>query len=139
MRIHSNALDINDIYQATNGLPGVHVEVMPKGSRSHATAFEVRLTGNSTRRTMDGRDQAATWDEWGVFIAGVYEVDPAAVFGSVKTPNYRDSNHFHAVTRYRFDANELPSDTHQQHRWEYDLATGINQCSKCSASFERVA
>lgn len=137
MRIHSNALTSLDIYRATDGLDGVYVEVTPKGSRTHAGAFEVRLTGTSSRLTMDGRDQAATWDQWGAFIAGVYEVDPAAVFGSAKSPNYRDSNHFHAVTRYRFDANELPSDAHQQHRWEYE--GGVNQCTKCSASFDRSA
>lgn len=137
MRIHSNALTSLDIYRATDALDGVYVQVTPVGSRSHDGAFEVRLTGTSTRRTMDGRDQAATWDEWGVFIAAVYEVDPVAVFGSVKAPNYRDSNHFHAVTRYRFDADGLPSDTHQQHRWEYGGV--VQQCSKCSAQFERIA
>ena len=137
MRIHSNALTSLDIYRATAALPGVHAEVMPCGSRSHDFAYEVRLTGTSTRRTMDKRGQAATWDEWGAFIAAIYEVDPVAVFGSVKTPNYRDSNHFHAVTRYRFDANELPSDTHQQHRWEFDGS--VDQCAKCSAVLARFA
>lgn len=137
MRIHSNALTAADIHRATDALPGVYAEVKPVGSRSHAGAFEVRLTGTSTRLTMDKRDNAATWDEWGVFIAAIYEVDAVAVFGSVKSPNYRDSNHFHAVTRYRFDADRLPEDSHQQHRWQYDGV--VNQCSKCSASFERIA
>lgn len=137
MRIHSNALTSLDIYRATNALPGVYAEVTPKGSRTHVGAFEIRLTGTSTRRTMDGQDQAATWDEWGVFIAAIYEVDPAAVFGSVKSPNYRDSNHFHAVTRYRFDADALPEDTHQQHNWRFNGA--VNECTKCSASFDRSA
>ena len=137
MRIHSNTLTSLDIYRATDGLDGVYADVTTVGSRSHAGAFEVRLTGTSTRRTMDGRDQAATWDQWGAFIAGIFEADPVAVLGSVKSPTYRDSSHFHAVTRYRFDANKLPSDTHQQHRWEYDGA--VNQCSACSASWNRSA
>lgn len=137
MRIHSNTLTSLDIYRAADALPGVYVQVETRGSRSHSGAFEVRLEGTSSRLTMDKQGQAATWDEWGVFIAAIYEVDPVAVFGSVKTPNYRDSAHFHAVTRYRFDADALPSDTHQQHKWDY--VGGVNQCTKCSAGWARFA
>ena len=137
MRIHSDTLTSLDIYRATDNLPGVYAEVSPRGSRSHANAYEVRLTGNSTRRTMDGRDQAATWDEWGVFFAAIFDVDPAAVAGSVKSPNYRSGAHYHAVTRYRFDADGLPSDTHQDHRWDFNGY--VNACTKCSAQFDRSA
>lgn len=137
MRIHSNTLTALDIYRATDALPGVFAQVEWKGSRSHANAFEVRLEGTSTRLTMDRKGQAATWDEWGVFIAAVFEVDPEALWGSAKTPNYRNADHFHAVTRYRFDSDALPSDTHQQHRWDY--VGGVNQCNRCSAQWDRSA
>ncbi|QWY83886.1 hypothetical protein SEA_A3WALLY_389 [Microbacterium phage A3Wally] len=135
MRIHSDTLTASDIYQTVADLPGVYVEVMPHGSRARKQAFEVRVTGTSSRRTMDNQDQAATWDEWGVFFARLFNQDVHALAGSAKHPNYNGSKDFHTQTGHRFAALAIPADTHQQHRWEFDGRTLA--CSKCSATLNR--
>ena len=135
MRIHSDILHPSDFYKVVRDLPGVNVDVTKHGSRARNVAYEVRLTGTSTRRTMDNTDQAATWDEWGVFFARLYNLDIHAISGSAKTPNYADSKDFHTKTGYRFASLEMPADTHQQHRWDWDGQTLA--CSKCSATLSR--
>lgn len=135
MRIHTNTLVHTDFHRMVADLPGVYVEVSARGSRSHARAFEIRLTGTSTRRTMDNTDQAATWDEWGVFFARLFNMDRQALAGSVKSPAYKNGADFHYKTGMRFVSLDMPTDTHQQHRWEYD--NGAHACTKCSATTRR--
>lgn len=138
MRIHSNTLTAADIYVATHDLPGVHVEVTEHGSRSHTRAYEISLSGTSNRRKNPGTygyrevDHAATWDEWGVVIARIFDRDPHAVFGTVKHPTYADSGDFDYQTAGRFDSLQMPFDTHQDHRWEF-VSLGHLTCKKCTA------
>lgn len=137
MRIHSDHLTQADIVKATmtDDMAGVYVTATPHGSRARARAFEVRLTGTSPYWTMDGQDHAATWDEWGVFFARLFEIDPNMLAGTPKNPTYRDADHFHLFTRYRFDELTIPADTHPRHNWAWGL--GVTQCTKCSAEMER--
>ena len=86
MRIHTDLITERDIHVATNaaGMRNVFADVTQRGSRSRERSFDVKLTGNSTRKTNPGwangeREQAATWDEWGMFIHALYEIDPEAV------------------------------------------------------------
>jgi len=52
----------------------------------------------------DGRF-AATWDEWGYFIAAVYRRDPRAVFGSPGAAwGYKSEDNFHKQTNGKFRA-----------------------------------
>lgn len=135
MRIHANNLTLNDIYAAVNDLPGVYVTVSQHGSRTHKAAFEVSLEGNGYRKNTGtsgaGDEIGATWDEWGVFIARVFDADPNAVFGSVSAPIYSDGYTFHLTTNDRFESLSLPDDTHKRHAWEW-TAQGAT-CKKCSA------
>lgn len=135
MRIHTDTLTASDIYQTVANLPGVYVEVMPHGSRARKQAYEIRLTGTSTRRTMDNQDQAATWDEWGVFFARLFDADRDALAGSVKYPAYDGATDYHRKTGRRFLSGNMPADTHQQHRWEFE--GGVLACTKCSATRPR--
>ncbi len=135
MRIHSNTLHPSDFYKVVRDLPGVHVDVTKHGSRSHNVAYEVRVTGTSSRRTMAGDDQAATWDEWGVFFARIFNLDVHALAGSAKHPAYDGSKDFHRQTGHRFAALVIPADTHQQHRWNHNGVTLA--CTKCSATLNR--
>lgn len=135
MRIHSNTLKASDFHAIVADLPGVSVEVSTHGSRIAARAFEVKLEGNSTARNMSNTGYAATWDEWGVFLANVFYLDGQALCGSAKYAVYRDEEHFHAVTRYRFEGLDMPEDTHPRHKWVWGV--GITQCTKCSAEMER--
>lgn len=135
MRIHSDTLHPSDFYKVVRDLPGVHVDVTKHGSRARNVAYEVRVTGTSTRRTMDGSDQAATWDEWGVFFARIFDLDGGALAGSIKYPAYDGSADFHRQTGMRFKSQTMPADTHQQHRWEHDGVTLA--CTKCTATLNR--
>lgn len=137
MRIHSDILTTLDIYDAVNGLPGVYVDVTEHGSRTHAAAFEVSLEGNGYAKNTgkygaDSYVNGATWDEWGVFLARLFELDPNARCGSAKYPTYRDGHDFHAQTGDRFAELELPADTHRQHNFQ-SFAPGQTKCTKCSA------
>jgi hypothetical protein len=64
------------------------------GSRSHSRAFEIQLgtldktsgPKNSRHFKNTGQEEAsriyaATYDEWGWFIAEIFNIDPAAKFG----------------------------------------------------------
>jgi hypothetical protein len=101
----------------------------PSGSRTHPRAFEVQL-GTDDKTSLPGgyTDQrgnrmnvrryknsgscgagsvyAATWDEWGWFMANVFATDPQAVFGSVtgREHSYRGEADFHAQTGGKFNS-----------------------------------
>lgn len=101
MRLHSNTLtrqEITDTLRRT--VPGAWIiDFSEHGSRSHKRAFEVKLRADKApgrRRPNHGYDgeYAATYDEWGAFIAVLYRLDPDMRFGG-----YRDRDHFHRVTR----------------------------------------
>jgi hypothetical protein len=138
MRLHTNVVTERDIYAATRRLTGVYATVRSCGSRTHDHAFEVKLEGNGYRSNpgVGGRFDVpvgATWDEWGTFIATLYEVDSQAMWGSVKYPVYRDAADFHFQTDDRFSDPQagLPSDTHKRHSWMWGVGQG--ECRKCSA------
>lgn len=137
MRIHTDkqASVIGAIFAATAKMPGVHASVVPYGSRTRKRAVELRLEGNGGHRNT--YEQAATWDEWGVVLAHIFEVDPDALAGSAKRPTYADARHFHLVTGDRFGDLELPEDTHKRHNWKpYPNPYGF-KCTKCSATLEQ--
>lgn len=139
MRIHSEKITAQDIFAATkaNGMTGVDAAVMSHRSHTHTWAFEVTLTGNSGRRVNTGtsgghaEDHAATWDEWGIFLAHLFAVDPQARVGGAKYPVYADAEEFHDVTYGRFET-LAHSDQHKNHRWNY-VAPREFECTKCEA------
>jgi hypothetical protein len=110
MKLHSNNITEQDIRDALKTekesgriAPTVTFKVLdPKGSRSHVRAFEVQLHSwdyvprDGRRRGNDGaygamqEYWAATYDEWGFFLAALYRVDPNMVCGTVKNPVYAD-------------------------------------------------
>jgi hypothetical protein len=72
------------------------------GSRSRDRAYDVILSGSSPYWANSGGYgadgfKAATWDEWGWFLAHLFEVDP-----SVRTRDYADASNFHRKTHNRF-------------------------------------
>lgn len=141
MRFHTDTLTESDVYMAADELPGVRVTVMELGSRSRARAFEVKLTGTSNRRvnpgTSDGsywgvgRDHAATWDEWGIFIANLFDMDNNMFAGTAKHPVYANIYDFHHQTGERF-YNLTAEQQHKNHRWDYDMTNGEHAC-QCGA------
>lgn len=128
MRIHTDTLTIGQVRDA---LPtGVTATVLTRhGSHSRNHAFEVRLSGSSTHWQWDKVHKAATWDEWGTFLADVFAADKHAIAGT-----YDGLKHFDRVTCYRFDGGgTLPEDTHPQHKWVSGGA-GYVHCQECSAA-----
>lgn len=149
MRLHTNTLTTADVYAAVAGrsvvtdgpLPGVTVDVMAHGSRSHTRSLEVRLTGTSGRRTNAGNrgagdDYAASWDEWGMFLARLFDADPNMIVGTVGRPIYAGGEHFNWATGNRYVA-LTPEDQHRNHKWEHagtaaTRAYSVSEC-KCGA------
>ena len=136
MRIHSDILDRSDIYRATIAaeMTGVDVTVTEHGSRKRRAAYDVALTGTSTRRPTDrkpgaGDAYAATWDEWGMFLNYLFELDPDMV-----TPYYADANDFHIKTGFRFETLTAPyQHGGSGHKWQFNPDTGRQKCTSCEA------
>jgi len=146
MKLHTDTLTYGDVWDAARGL-GLFLDVLTEhGSRSRDHAFEVTLSGSSSRKSQAGNGDypAATWDEWGALMGALYLIDPKAIWGSAKGWGYKDAADFNRQTQWRFSEGIVPADTHQQHRWQYDHATSSplsdiarHYCTKCSARMER--
>lgn len=85
------------------------------GSRTHPRKFDVLLwgrtqtsrsgvwrkrpnPGTSTRNRYGVGGWAATFDEWGWFLAALFDADPTARCGTAKHPVYKDREDFHDRT-----------------------------------------
>ncbi|WIC89711.1 hypothetical protein SEA_BRAXOADDIE_89 [Rhodococcus phage Braxoaddie] len=127
MRIHSDTLTRSDLASAARVAGVAFTRCEARGSRSRAGAFDVILTGASTRRQNGGTDYAATWDQWGEFLAAVFRADPRATVPNV----YPSGEAFHWLTGSRYDGREYAA--HAQHRWNYDgeNVTGVYRVYSC--------
>lgn len=108
MRIHTDTLNVIDLFEAAR-IARADVTYTAQGSKSRDYSFDVHLTGESRRRPNSGKrgagwssEHAATWDQWGVFFAVLFDRDPAMFCGTAKRPTYRDRSHFHWCTDDRF-------------------------------------
>lgn len=120
MKLHSDTLNVRDIEAALMQckLDGkvnsfVRFETFDvKGSRSRQNGYEIQLGWYGTKIPGDGRRwknsgnygadserngngvYAATYDEWGWFIAELYRLDGNLVFG-----HYKDRATFNSMTK----------------------------------------
>lgn len=155
MRLHTDTLTASNIYAAASaqGMRGVSVDVVSRGSRIRGHAFDVHLTGTSSRRTNTGHrgaehyggDFAATWDEWGMFLGALFVADPFMVAGSgLKSAVYAGAAHFRDMTVGRFIDDDgrggwslILTAPHQHdragHRWQYVSQSDGRACD-CGAS-----
>ena len=140
MHIHSDFLEPTDFRRARRAAGVGFTRFDVKGSRSRDRRFDVILTGSSPRnQNMGGEDKAATWDEWGVFLGVLFDIDPAAHCGK---HSYQSGPHFHWATGNRYAA-PLPAVVrHRQHKWEWTgrNVTGsytVNEC-QCGALMRRL-
>lgn len=150
MRIHLNHPTPWHLLMDAKNLAGVsHARIDQHGSRTHHTAFDIILEGESGRRTnqrwpmgTDYYTEAATWDQWGIYLGYVFEQDPEA-----KTPYYANAEDFHRQTAHRFDRSRYemgkaladlvlsqssPDYKITPHRWEY--RNGVLKCKGHSAA-----
>lgn len=107
MKLHSDILDRATVLQAMNtarrlGRVTRDIELItlePQGSRSRKHGFKIQLgtydqsSGPTKSRHLAGGQHgaihdmqvwAATYDEWGWFIAELFAIDPDALFGPYK-------------------------------------------------------
>ncbi len=95
MRIHSNILNERDLHKALDAadqaLDVNLIVIGTRGSRSHRQAFEVALRGTGARHKRapqtvlySSDERAATFDDWGYFLAEVFQADPDATCGPYK-------------------------------------------------------
>lgn len=139
MRIHANTLTTSEIYKAAR-IARVEIEHLTEhGSRKRAHAFEVKLSGESRRRPNNngahGDVFAATWDQWGVFLACLFDADNEITIPTA----YADRSDF----QYRTDARFIkigggwedywPADAHGDHTFRYAGIPYTQTCTKCSA------
>lgn len=118
MKIHSDVIGYEGDVRRGLDAPKLHgdidrnviVEVTRKGSRSHSYAYDVSLEWVGDKVKGDGRRHknsgkygadtgtyAAFYDEWGWFLAQLFELDPNMVAGRYK--GYTD---FHQSTDFKF-------------------------------------
>lgn len=132
MKIHFNTLTSSDVYMAATkanvGIERWH----EKGSKSHKGAYDIILSGSSGHRVNSNSiyAQAASWDQWGIFLAELLFKD-----SSVKAGDYVNRDHFNWSTGHRYTETFTE---HKNHKWSYegDVITGaytIHRCEKCSA------
>lgn len=175
MRLHTNTLTGVDLYAAvalanwrTRDVTGdlapnsvakthrphtvtpMYAEITTHGSQIRTRALEVQMSGDASRRTNSGNrgagdDFAATWDQWGLFLAEAFRRDPDMLVGSRKYPVYDGAAHFHWVTGGRYATGHEIGQTlgrggwksdnyHRAHRWGYSaaVATGAYLVSECT-------
>ena len=142
MRLHTDKITRADLYNAARYAVVSLNEVTEHGSRTRAGSFDVYLEGSSNRQSNRREHKAATWDEWGIFMSFLYEIDPDAVWGT-KSWGYSDVEDFNRKTQDRFTKG-IPYDLHTQHKWVYDYTRSrgfsgevYHNCTGCSASTYR--
>ena len=149
MRLHTNVIDYLHLLAAAS-VSEVGMDTYTEHRSTIRTrAFEIHLVGteahhsarrpNSGRYGHDGREvYAATWDQWGVFLRHLFEIDPTMVCGSPTRPVYGSLTAFTLATDGRFRVNAggaamFPRDEHGDHHWQPGSDLRTRECSKCSA------
>jgi hypothetical protein len=146
MRIHANTLTRLQVCEAARIARVDFGRLTGHGSRKRDHAFDVTLTGESRRRPNSGAggsgdEYAATWDQWGVFLAVLFHADD-----SVTTGPYADAEAFGRATFWRFDDRSAevdyatepvfwPVDAHGDHTFRWAGVPFQQSCTKCSARF----
>jgi hypothetical protein len=128
MRIHSDTLTYGDLAGAAGKAKVVFTTADQHGSRKRDHAWEVKLSGDSPYRQAGNPEEfAASWDQWGIFLAELFRRDPAMTCGG-----YPDRGTFNLATGDRFFWLEYGSaEYHRRHKWEPDGFYGAH--CKCGA------
>lgn len=120
MRIHTDKVTFGNIHDAARKA-GAEVAVLSDhGSRKRDHAFEVRISGNGVQGGGFGTAnfKTATWDEWGIFLAALFEIDPDMIAGPYKGASDDEYEGFHFLTDSRYE-DLTPAEQHKRHRWQW--------------------
>jgi hypothetical protein len=158
MKIHTDRLTASDIYSAALTARVDVIDLEESGSKSHERKFSFRLEGESNRRPnfgtarvdrFDRPERAATWDQWGVFLAILFYTDAERTFEvsrNMMTDRHEDIVGFAHRTQGRFTPvkryltpggagwlDYWPADAHGDHSWTQDGTPYQRQCRRCTA------
>jgi hypothetical protein len=113
MKIHTK-LDTLALYDAARTTGVRFARLDKKKSRSHPYGYDVILSGSDSSQTQcrDVDANAATWDEWGIFLAEIFLADREA-----KATYYKDASDFHYRTGGRFKT-LTRAGQHRRHKWQ---------------------
>lgn len=101
MKIHSDTITYLDVRNALQNAV-VYADVDRVGSRKRDHGFNVYLYGSSPYAAQHDRtEKAATWDEWGVFLDYLFEIDPQMIAGQ-----YDGRDDFERQTREAVEHNK---------------------------------
>lgn len=130
MKIWSDKLSRGDIFAAARK---AHVDITrweKSEARKRALRWDIALSGDSASMQGNGDGyRAATWDQWGIFLADLFETDP-----NLTTEYYADREAFHAITDDRFTTLTYEQ-SHRKHDWRY-MPIGRTMhyaCNGCTA------
>jgi len=142
MRFHTSSTVDSSVIDNAATVAGVTLETATEHrSRTHDKAWEIKLSGNSSRMSNGNDYRAATFDEWGVFIEMLYRTDPL-----MSTRDYFDYHHFVWTfgDRYAKLIDGTAKD-HKQHKWSFKgfsvtNSYSVQECTNkdCSAILRRV-
>jgi hypothetical protein len=140
MRIHTRA-PLNAFDQAASKAGATLEDLTVHRSRKSLFGIEVHLLGASNHWAghSGASGYGATWDQWGVFLAAIFTVDPA-----MSCRAYKDAADFTYKTAGRFPVGaypewagaRMPADYHGDHTWQtLNVINGryVQTCTKCSA------
>ena len=116
MKLHSRTLTYADLHTALKAAPGVHLDrAEPRGSRSHGKGWDIALESDGTP-DVGGKPRrfarnvgkagrfpgehpgfAASYDDWGRYLAVLFDLDPDLHAGP-----YKGRDHFHEVTQHAY-------------------------------------
>lgn len=151
MKIYlSKVVDASDFYRAA-----FHAQMWTENERWHGSRYadvaevlEFNGYGNddvhSARRPnerVSTGNYAATWDQWGILLALIFDLDPDAKVGGYKRPYYNGADDFHYQTGARFTDTgvinagimAMLTDFHGDHTWRSGNYYYEQHCTKCSA------
>lgn len=146
MRIHTDTVTVANIYDAARTARVTLDRFVVCGSKSRDHAFDITLQGESRRNQNGGDGKAATWDQWGVFLAILFSLDENLTIPRA----YADGEQFAFRTADRFGAPDVvmtatgyqdkftsygePFDAHGDHTFRYSGMPRQQECTKCSAT-----
>lgn len=143
MRVHTDVLDVFDFWDAAdtanrnlreNDIDRIVVaDITEHGSRVRRRSFEVLLSGDSSRNVQNHDYKAATWDQWGEFLAALFDADETVTIPKL----YESKDHFHWVTSGRY-ALAGSFEYCRQHSWQNqgthaNGAFTVHRCKRCDA------
>lgn len=124
MRIHTAVGEAAPLHRFAREVGVTFARLDHKRSRSRAHGWDLILAGSGGRGMGYGNQredyQAATWDEWGDFLARLYRLDPTAKAGP-----YVCADHFTWATGGRYGGEAYTR--HARHRWTHNGGESVTR------------